>query len=111
PERDVARHVDLLRHPVVGASGQVFFPGPFVFERHQLIDVGGAVDDALVGGAHALGGAVVGGCARGGGRRHRGRGQGRRRRLGRAGRLRVGGGGFVPVQHDVIPLFRVYWQA
>jgi hypothetical protein len=49
PGRDVARHVDLLRHPVVGAGGEVLLPGPLVLERHQLVDVGLAVDDALVG--------------------------------------------------------------
>jgi hypothetical protein len=48
PERDVAAHVHFLRHPVVGAGGEVFFPSPFVLERHQLVDVGLAVDDALV---------------------------------------------------------------
>ena len=53
PECDVAGHVDFLRHPVVGASGEVFFPGPFVFERHQLVDVGLAIDDALVCCIHA----------------------------------------------------------
>src|SRR5690606_25223826 len=52
PLSDVARHVDFLRHPMVGAGGKVFFPGPFVFEGHQLVDVGGAVDDALVCGTH-----------------------------------------------------------
>ena len=53
PERNVACHVDFLRHPVVGASGEVFFPGPFVFEGHQLVDVGLAIDDALVSCVHA----------------------------------------------------------
>src|SRR3546814_15777852 len=53
PERDVARHIDFLRHPVIGASGQILFPSPFVFERHQLVAVGLAVDDAFVGGAPA----------------------------------------------------------
>jgi hypothetical protein len=48
--RDVARHVHFLRHPVVGAGGEVLLPGPLVLERHQLVDVGLAVDDALVGG-------------------------------------------------------------
>ena len=51
--RDVARHVDFLRHPVVGAGGEVLLPGPLVLERHQLVDVGLAVDDALVGGVDA----------------------------------------------------------
>ena len=49
PGGDVARHVDLLRHPVVGAGGEVLLPRPLVLERHQLVDVGLAVDDALVG--------------------------------------------------------------
>lgn len=53
PQGDVARHVDFLRHPVVRAAGEVLFPRPLVLERHQLVDVGGAVDDALVGGVHA----------------------------------------------------------
>ena len=48
PQRDVAAHVDFLRHPVVGAGGEVLLPGPLVLERHQLVDVGAAVDDALV---------------------------------------------------------------
>jgi hypothetical protein len=59
PQRDVARHVHFLRHPVVGAGGEVFFPGPLVLERHQLVDVGLAVDDALVGGVHAAFSACV----------------------------------------------------
>ena len=53
PGRDVARHVDFLRHPVVGAGGEVLLPRPLVLERHQLVDVGLAVDDALVGGLDA----------------------------------------------------------
>ena len=53
PQLDVALHVDFLRHPVVGAAGQVLVPGPLVLERHQLVDVGLAVDDALVVGVHA----------------------------------------------------------
>jgi hypothetical protein len=53
PERDVAAHVHFLRHPMVGAGGEVLLPGPFVLERHQLVDVGLAVDDALVGCVHA----------------------------------------------------------
>jgi hypothetical protein len=38
---------------VVGAAGQVLFPRPLVLERHQLVDVGRAVDHALVGGIDA----------------------------------------------------------
>ena len=56
PERNVACHVDFLRHPVVGASGEIFLPGPFVFEGHQLVDVGLAIDDALVGCIYAASG-------------------------------------------------------
>ena len=48
PQLDVALHVDFLRHPVVRAAGQVLVPRPLVFERHELVDVGLAVDDALV---------------------------------------------------------------
>ena len=55
PERDVSRHVDFLRHPVVGAAGKVFFPCPFVLEGHQLVDIGLAVDDAFVIGVNASG--------------------------------------------------------
>ena len=49
PQRDVAAHLDFLRHPVIGARGEVLLPRPLVLERHQLVDVGLAVDDALVG--------------------------------------------------------------
>ncbi|MPM28075.1 hypothetical protein SDC9_74592 [bioreactor metagenome] len=63
PQRDVARHVHFLRHPVVGAGGEVFFPGPLVLEGDQLVHVGLSVDDALVGGIHAL---VDGGSGSGG---------------------------------------------
>ena len=48
PQRDVTRHVHFLRHPVVGARSEVFFPSPFVFERHQLVHIGVAIDDAFV---------------------------------------------------------------
>jgi len=48
PQLDVALHVHFLRHPVVGAGGEVLVPGPAVLERHELVDVGRAVDDALV---------------------------------------------------------------
>ena len=52
PQLDVALHVDFLRHPVVGAAGQVLVAGPFVLERDQLVDIGLAVDDALVLGVY-----------------------------------------------------------
>ena len=48
PQSDVRRHIDLLRHPVIGTTGEVFLPCPFVLERHQLVHVGTAIDDALV---------------------------------------------------------------
>src|SRR6266540_1298219 len=32
PQGDVAAHVDFLRHPVVGATGEVFLQGPLVLE-------------------------------------------------------------------------------
>src|SRR3989344_2762201 len=60
PQRDVARHVHFLRHPMVGTGGQVFFPGPLVFERDQLIDIRLPVDDAFVGSVHA----ALRGCGR-----------------------------------------------
>ena len=58
---------------MICAGGEVFFPCPFVLERHELIDVGSRVDDALVLDAHAPV-AVAGGIAlprRPGGRRRR----------------------------------------
>jgi hypothetical protein len=33
PQRDVGLHGNLGRHPVIVAAGQVFLPGPAVFER------------------------------------------------------------------------------
>lgn len=60
PLFDVALHVYFLRHPVVGTLGEVFFPGPFVLERYQLVDVGGAVDDFLVHGVDAACAVAVG---------------------------------------------------
>jgi hypothetical protein len=33
---------------VVGAGRKILFPRPFVLERHELIDIGLAVDDAFV---------------------------------------------------------------
>ncbi len=59
PLFDVALHVHFLRHPVVGTLGEVFFPGPFVLERDQLVDVGGAVDDFFVDGIDAAAGVLV----------------------------------------------------
>ena len=53
PQLDVALHVDLLRHPVVGATGEILVPCPLVLERDQLVDVGLAIDDALVRGVDA----------------------------------------------------------
>ena len=67
PQLDVALHVHFLRHPVVRAAGQVLVPCPLVLERHQLVDVGFAVDDALVVGVDAF-------CDLGGGSGFVGRG-------------------------------------
>jgi hypothetical protein len=53
PQGDVAVHVHFLRHPVVGAAGEVLLPGPLVLERNQLVHVRLRVDDALVFGADA----------------------------------------------------------
>ena len=53
PQRDVTRHVHFLRHPVIGAGCEVLLPGPFVFERDQLVDIGRAIDDSLVGSVDA----------------------------------------------------------
>jgi hypothetical protein len=57
PQRDVGGHVDLLRHPVVGAAVEVFLPGPVVLEGHELVEVGAAVDHALFVDSDAGGGA------------------------------------------------------
>ncbi len=48
PQRDIGGHVDFLRHPVIGAAGQILFPRPLVLEWNQLVHVRAAVDDALV---------------------------------------------------------------
>ena len=57
PLGNVAAHGDFLRHPVVGAACQVFVPRPVVFEWHELVNVGLAVDHALVYRLHAARGA------------------------------------------------------
>ena len=54
PQGNIPGHLHLLGHPVVGAGGEVFVPGPLVLEGHELIDVGAAVDDALVIGADTV---------------------------------------------------------
>ena len=60
PQRHVGAHVDLLRHPVVGAGVEILLPRPFVLERHQLVQVGLAIDDPLVVDADARGVAAEG---------------------------------------------------
>lgn len=48
PGFDVFGHGDFGGHPVVGAAVDVVFPGPFVFEGHELVDVDlVAVDEAF----------------------------------------------------------------
>ena len=46
----VLRHGDFQRRPVVAVGLEEELPGPGVLERRQLVDVGLAIDDALVGG-------------------------------------------------------------
>ena len=62
PQRDVGVHVDFLRHPVVGAAVEVFLPGPVVFEGHELIQIGAAVDHGFLvdGDAHGSAGEFFG---------------------------------------------------
>ncbi len=48
PQSNIGIHIDFLWHPVIGAAIQVFLPGPFVFERYELIEIGPAVDHLLV---------------------------------------------------------------
>ncbi|CRM09664.1 hypothetical protein [Pseudomonas sp. 31 E 6] len=57
PQGDVGGHVDLLRHPVVGAAVEVLLPGPVVLEGHELVEVGAAVDHAFFVNGDAGGGA------------------------------------------------------
>ncbi len=57
PEGDVGVHVDFLRHPVVCAAIQVLLPGPVVLEGDKLVEVGAAVDHALLVDGDAGGGA------------------------------------------------------
>jgi hypothetical protein len=112
PGRDVARHVHFLRHPVVGAGGEVLLPRPLVLERHQLVDVGGAVDDPLVGGLDAARDRRRGRCRSGRplrrnadrlgaerGRRNRRRRSGDRAGRGACGVNVLGGSVFFPNQH------------
>lgn len=113
-QSDIAAHIHFLRHPVVGAGGEVLLPGPLVFERHQLVHVGLAVDDALVGRLHAAG---RGGLADELGGRDRDAGDAvRRLRRRRQGRERLRGVGisglqvFVPIQHGVLPIASNYRQ-
>src|SRR5690606_38056602 len=47
----------LLRHPVVGAAVEIFLPSPFVLERHELVEVGTAVDHAFLVDRYTFGGA------------------------------------------------------
>lgn len=94
PVGDVGLHGDFGGHPVVVAAGEIFFPGPAVFEWEELVDVGAAVDHGFVVDADACGAALdvaetcgVGGCDVGG----------RGLREDEDGR---GFGGFGPVEHE-----------
>lgn len=86
PQGDVGGHVDLLRHPVVGAAVEVLLPGPVVLERYQLVEVGAAVDHALFVNGDAGRGAFQLGQAFGDV-------QGVQGSLGALDRVGVGGGG------------------
>ena len=49
PKLDVALHRHFGWEPVVGAAVEVMFPGPFVFERHELVHIDGpAVQQAFI---------------------------------------------------------------
>ena len=39
PKRDIAVHIDLLRHPVVCATSQILLPSPLVLKWHQLVHI------------------------------------------------------------------------
>ena len=58
PKSDVGLHRHLGRHPVIVAARQVFRPGPPVFERHELVQIGARIDHPLVVDAHPHRGAV-----------------------------------------------------
>ena len=53
PQLDVALHVHFLRHPVVGAAGEVLVPRPLYLNGTSWLTSVCAVDDALVLEAHA----------------------------------------------------------
>src|SRR5690606_1674555 len=55
PQGDVGVHVHFLRHPVVGATIQIFLPGPVVLEGYELVEVGAGVDHLLVADVNAGG--------------------------------------------------------
>jgi hypothetical protein len=49
PKLNVLLHRHLGGHPMIGAAIEVMFPGPLVFERHELVDVHRlAVQEAFV---------------------------------------------------------------
>ena len=48
----ILRHRDLEWRPVIAVGIEEEFPRPRILERHELVDVGLAVDDALVGSTH-----------------------------------------------------------
>ena len=118
PEGDVAVHVHFLRHPVVGTSGQILFPGPLVLERNELVDVGLPIDDALVRrihATHARSAGLCGGrasrCCRHGGGLNRGkRGGNTSRAVLQNARSQNGLCGlerFVPGQHKKFPVLKL----
>jgi len=56
PLLDITLHGNFRRHPVIGAGIQIKMPRPFIFDRHQLIDVHGTAveDDTLIVSGNAL---------------------------------------------------------
>jgi hypothetical protein len=60
PKLYVLLHRDFGRHPVIGTAVEIMFPGPFIFERHELVHVHGAtIQEPLVIGVDAFGEVVA----------------------------------------------------
>ena len=56
PQLNILLHRHLIRHPLVFTAVEIMFPGPVIFDGHQLINIHGfAVDQAFVIHINALG--------------------------------------------------------